>query len=232
MPPKTIRKYLKKPMRRRRFGKRRYGRRRGKSNMVIVRNPTVRPDKVLVKLPYTENISFAGAIYTPHVWNMNGLFDVDQTGVGHQPMGFDTWASIYNRYQVLGFSYQVTFQNISTTVSAEVGLVPTNTVAGLTQTQARENPRGKRDLIGIVGASHDRRQFKGFYYPHRITGVSKIKYASDDVYQAVTTANPSEVICLQTYVGDPFVTANTTAIMQVRFVFYAKFWDPFVFGQS
>ena len=62
------------------------------------------PDKKLVKLRYVDsNVTLdAGAgLATSHTFVCNSLFDPDFTFTGHQPMGYDQWSAIYERYTVL-----------------------------------------------------------------------------------------------------------------------------------
>lgn len=56
-------------------------------------------------LRYCDEIvvtSTGGLLNTNQRFLANGLFDPNVALGGHQPMGFDTWASLYNRYVVLG----------------------------------------------------------------------------------------------------------------------------------
>lgn len=43
----------------------------------------------------------AGAASAPAIWFANGLYDVLDTGVGHQPMGFDQYMQFYQHATVL-----------------------------------------------------------------------------------------------------------------------------------
>jgi len=60
------------------------------------------PDRALTKLKYVERISMdPGALVRHrHLFNASGLYDPNYTGTGHQPMGFDQYAAIYNHYHV------------------------------------------------------------------------------------------------------------------------------------
>lgn len=60
-------------------------------------------------------VGFIGA----HVFRANSIFDPDFTGVGHQPMGHDTWATLYEHYTVVGAKITCTFY--STTTGAGTG---------------------------------------------------------------------------------------------------------------
>lgn len=63
------------------------------------------PNNQTVSLRYVENINLApGALGVPaqYVWRANGAYDPNMTGVGHQPMFWDTYANMYNHYIVTG----------------------------------------------------------------------------------------------------------------------------------
>ena len=63
-------------------------------------------EEVVVKLPYidtfttfqAQSASTTGSVYQ---YKVNSMWDPDLTGTGHQPLGRDTWSSIYNYYKVL-----------------------------------------------------------------------------------------------------------------------------------
>lgn len=77
---------------------------RKKSNMIQRINRPVMPDTVMVKLRYHTNILLDPSVglAANHFFRANGIYDPDETGSGHQPMGMDQWATFYNHFQVLG----------------------------------------------------------------------------------------------------------------------------------
>lgn len=70
------------------------------SNYVPSGMPTTR----VAKLRYVEHISLQSVLgnIATYVFSANDLFDPNHTGTGHQPMGFDQWATLFNHYTVLG----------------------------------------------------------------------------------------------------------------------------------
>lgn len=52
---------------------------------------------------YSTVISLNAGIATPanYLFRANSLFDPDYSGIGHQPYGFDTYATIYDYYEVI-----------------------------------------------------------------------------------------------------------------------------------
>lgn len=62
--------------------------------------PAQQPDRLMVKLKYTQRIPFSGSSLVTQVFRANGLFDPDLSGTGFQPNGFDQYAALYTRYRV------------------------------------------------------------------------------------------------------------------------------------
>ena len=54
-------------------------------------------------LSYADSYAISPATVPVHVLRMNSIYDPDYTTTGHQPMGRDQLAELYNRYRVLGF---------------------------------------------------------------------------------------------------------------------------------
>lgn len=82
-----------------------------------------RPDQKRVTLLYSDFYNLAdavGGVLQNQDFRANGCFDPDVTGVGHQPMGFDTWASQYNHYVVQNSEIKVQITNINTPSAGSV----------------------------------------------------------------------------------------------------------------
>lgn len=68
------------------------------------------PKKVTATLKYHDTILLnPGASYAVHNFSLNGLYDPDISGVGHQPLYFDQYMAIYNHYHVIGSKVRVNF---------------------------------------------------------------------------------------------------------------------------
>jgi hypothetical protein len=82
------------------------------------------PDSVRLKMGYGQVVSLdlsttGGA---EHAFRLNSLFDPDFTGVGTQPVGFDQWSALYNRYRVHACKVHVEFISSGTTLGALCGV--------------------------------------------------------------------------------------------------------------
>lgn len=130
MPRPRAKKSARRPYRRRRT----YRRRR----MVSARRYPVLsgfPSRKLVKLRYVDtgvNLDPGVGNIAQVVYRANSVYDPYQTGVGHQPMGFDQWAAIYNKYTVLGAKMTMTFTPLSTSnsIPGRMGILLSSDTAG------------------------------------------------------------------------------------------------------
>lgn len=118
------------------YGKRRYSRKRPyarksrkgtykrrSKRMRLYKRPsrailTGFPNSKLVKLRYVEHFTLDYiASIAEYRFRCNSIFDPNLTGTGHQPMGRDQWAELYQRYMVVGAKATLTYVN--TSVSAQ-----------------------------------------------------------------------------------------------------------------
>lgn len=97
----------------RKFGKRRATRRWTRSR---IKGP-VAPQSITVKLIYQDTMLLALAntnIFAFQELRANSLYDIDLTGTGHQPTGFDQYSLLFNNYQVKASKISVWYGNLST----------------------------------------------------------------------------------------------------------------------
>lgn len=75
------------------------------------------PKKLVATLKYHENLYItctAGGVQNQQ-FKLNGLYDPNITGTGHQPMYFDQYMALYNHFTVIGARIKVTlFQDALT----------------------------------------------------------------------------------------------------------------------
>lgn len=79
----------------------------GKGNATVSRWPGMIPDRMEVKLRYSEVFNLAPA--SPWVFEnyCTSLYDPYVSGVGGQPAGFDQWMAFYQNFTVRGVRYKV-----------------------------------------------------------------------------------------------------------------------------
>lgn len=69
------------------------------------------PINKIVKMRYVTCVRLdpAAGASALHRFRANSIFDPDETGVGHQPLGHDQWAQFYNHYTVVGAKISAKF---------------------------------------------------------------------------------------------------------------------------
>jgi len=152
-------------------------------------------------------------------FNLNSIYDPDRTGVGHQPHGFDTLSSIYNRYRVFATHWVINTTCSSTT---RVATIATNlTPSPNSLSDICERPRSQ----WVIQQPNGNTQYlKGKVSIPSLFGRPKSAYIADDDYQAVVTASPNELALLSVYgkaLDDNPVDINGVITM----TYYVEFFD-------
>lgn len=148
--------------------------------------------RYICKQKYSETITTdANGLYTI---NLNSVFDPNRTGIGHQPYGFDTMASLYNRYRVISCGWRIHANAVPGVANFMVAAMPANEVLTILSTSEwRENPRAKYVMASAGGNVP---VLKGKTYIPSLVGRTKFQYMADDRYQAQVTASPNELAIL------------------------------------
>lgn len=77
------------------------------------------------KLRYRQSVPLTtGVAVAQNMFFGNNLYDVDHTGTGGQPMGFDQLAGLYNRFIVYGSKMKVSVANLNGGTVCCVGICP------------------------------------------------------------------------------------------------------------
>ncbi len=187
-------------------------------------SPLAIPDRFRTKLVYAGGGQITSASYfVDKIWNINSVFDPDQSGVGHQPRYFDQFALLYNRYRVLSATFDVSIRQRATH-GITCYLIPNNATTGLTGAGIPAELR-RSGVARITSSNQPPVAFRVKFDPASVTGVSRSQYLSDDRFQALTTANPSEAICLHQYVEsmDGSTAIDCEYVMQI--VYEVEFFD-------
>jgi len=171
------------------------------------------------------------------VWNLNSIFDPNRTGLGHQPYGHDTFATLYNRYRVIGCSYAITISQNGDTATNQLpvvlGALPSNEVDTVSNmSELREKPRSKY-IVQMYGSPA--RTLRGYVSIPSLIGRTKAQYMADDRFQAAFGATPNESAILNTYIGMPndgAVTALLSVQYSITLVYHVECLDPKVLPQS
>lgn len=208
----------------RRIPRRRVSRRiarRGRRTLNVNRALQPIAQRTIVKMKYSE-------IYAPTasagqaVWrlNLNSIFDPNRTGVGHQPYGRDTFATLYNRYRVISCHYVASAYSLTQTAIQLAALPANEEFVAATVSEYRENPRCKYALWTPGSGA---KMLKGTVNIPSLVGRNKAQYMADDRYQSDMGSSPAELAVLnlsaenlQESITDPSVIWNVTLVYTVE----------------
>lgn len=216
------------PVRRRR----RYARRtRGKKyNRAIVRNPqTPFPDVMFTKMKYSQHIATGSFTTSPNlrVFAGNGMYDPDITGAGHQPYGFDEYATLYFRYQVRASKIKI----IPGPTDGIFLTVRPSTTSGtvLTIAEAMERPNSKTVTFGGDSASHN--TFIQHYWKTSKALGRKCRLDDDDT-SADYNANPTKLWYWAINQINTDQSTSTSDNMMVEITYYVAWYKRRTYTQS
>lgn len=183
----------------------------------LVRPMSARPslgEKVPVTFIYASKFSInpaAGGLTGVHVWNLTSLFDPDVTGVGHQPVNFDQFAAMFEKYQVYRCEVKV-----STIVSASQQIFGAS-LNDFATTNAdpsvyTENGQTQWKLLDNAGSGQARGDITMDVDIAACQGMTKAQFLADDVFRADFGTSPAENIYLHVWLcdlasGDPGASA-------------------------
>ncbi len=212
----------------RRRGKPQRSRRRPSSTTVVNPMKTPWPTRTVTRLDYTDqfDIVCTSGVLSVYTFNSNGLYDPDQTGTGHQPLGFDQYASQYNRYRVLKLDFQVSFGNPAVSYSSyrcTVAHVNGSTVPS--NPAIFEVPYSKQGVVSTYGPAL---QLRGSFNLTKLNSDPQ-KYRIDDRYSALVTGNPAEVMYMHLGI---MPNASATIRIHVKLVYHVEFYDIETPGSS
>lgn len=200
-------------------------------------NGSLLPQRASTILKYSQRMtatSTTGVMYE-YQFKINSVFDPDYTGGGHQPLGHDQLYTFYNRYRVDSVDAKVVFHKSTDSCVAVVGLlgkngVDTQAASGLAALIEQSQFKYKTTSYGI-GASNPI-TLKRHLDCAQITGVTKEKYRTDDVYQAIMGSSPSEEIMLDILMVDLAEASTLSGFFEIELHYNVTFYDPKNLAQS
>lgn len=195
------------------------------------------PQKTIVWLKYCDQWNAPGTIVSDRQWRLNSIFDPDFALGGHQPLGRDQYAAFYNRYRVLRVKMELHVSGDATVAGGQTPwlctVVPDNSASPYTTSQlAAEQSHASQHSVH-QGSGNGGMKIVRFFDLAKITGVSNKEYA-DDRFQALFTADPSEVINLHVVTSN--ISGGAPAISTVQHTillsYQVEMFDPLQMGGS
>lgn len=160
-----------------------------------------------------------------HIFSVNGLYDPDITGVGHQPLGFDELMNMYDHYTVIGARIRVDFQNTSAVDAVQCGILVDDGTTPSTDTRVIiENGLGKNMILGPEGQANSSRSMVLNCNPSKRLGISK-PLAEKDI-RGSSSANPTEQCYFGIWAADPAGSSGHTVNFNVTIEYVSILTEP------
>lgn len=189
------------------------------------------PKENIVRMRYCQNVTLGSTtgILSYAQFRANSVYDPDYTSLGHQPMTFDLYATLYNHYQVLGSKMTATLlpnADLSTPHVCGIYLsddITTYTTWDAFQESGRSKPKPLQSIDKPAKA---------------IAGFSLKKFFTKSVDNgdtgAFVTDNPTEVAYYTLWVQPVDVTTSSSANIQavVQIDYTVRFYEPKDIAQS
>lgn len=187
------------------------------------------PKQMFAKLRWTTNYSanVAASSSANRDFRLNSLYDPDYTSTGEQPYYFDQYSAMFARYRVYGVKVNILSScSANTTDLFHPTLILTSycDVAPSWST-ALDAESAKRSVRKILIPGQTSASISRYYDLRSIAGVSKLEYNSVEVFQALTTTNPSRPIFLSVTLANQSGTVSITWAFNLQLTFYCKFFD-------
>lgn len=209
--------------------------RRDNYRLVTMYAPSGCPTQNIVKMRYVENISISSplGVMGLFVFRANSIFDPNLTGTGHQPMGHDQMAALYQRYSVLGSKLHATIylntngatnENTSTAVGVHL-----SKESGTIYTVYRNYIEANKGSWALLTKNRDVKELTSTFSAKKYFDVQDVK--DNGTQHAGVGANPVREafykIFAQTVTSD-----NSTVYATVVIDYIVQFSDPQSLGES
>lgn len=172
---------------------------------------------------YTDNAT--GLIGATQTYNLNSLYDPDQTSVGHQASGFDQMTPIWNKYVVYAVKVCISILSCDAATGALCMKFqpPANasswTLAGRTAANCRET--NNCTVLDCPSANPVQQWESPWMHIADIAGTTRAQIFNDTYYQGASGANPTFVPQLVIGAGSYALETNKKIQFQITLQYKA-----------
>jgi len=198
------------------------------------------PETKTVKLKYCDYFTIdpqTGGSLGSYLFRANSIYDPNYTGTGHQPLGYDQWAGLYNHYTVISSKINISIiPNLTTSQYLPgnvVGIFLSDdvTFSGTNLTQLMEQGYTNYKYLQMYpGNGVD--TLKHSFNAKRFYNVKDVK-DNQVTLGALVGSNPSEEAYFVCFVGAADSTTDTASIgCVVTMEYLVTFTEPKEIAQS
>jgi hypothetical protein len=190
--------------------------------------PIAKEVKGMVYYDYLKTLAGGVGAIPTNFFTGNGLFDPDNTGIGHQPMGFDQMMGFYEQATVIRSHIRVTFYSAGAATRVGLYLNPDTTSPSLPRIV--ENGLMKMGLVGGSGTGNGAHAFATLELACDVPsyfGRRRGEILADPQMYTTIAANPGEMVHFGVCAWSAFDSAAEVAVgYDVTITYDAVFWEP------
>jgi len=144
-------------------------------------------------------------------FSVNDIYKPNFTGTGHQPLGYDQYAVMYEEYLVTSVYYKVLMSNASTTNRILCGVYASDKSTVETGCNTIiEQGLGQHAVLGIQGDG-GQTSFSGYIDVAKLNGLDLQSYRGGADYRTVMGSSPADISFLTLWAAD-FSTGSGTGV--------------------
>lgn len=209
--------------------KKRFNRYRRKQHTTVVnRGIGPVPARFITKQKYSEAFNLT-SINPNVVMNLNSVYDPNRSGIGHQPMGYDQMALLYNRYRVISCNFVI--NGYCATDPVRIAAIPTNDL-GITFSGVSHMIESPRCRFIAQYSQAEPKYLKGKVYMPALAGRTKAQYMADDRYQSDVTTSPAELMLLNISAATLVDSYPNATTLTVTLEYVVEYFDVKQLNQS
>lgn len=181
------------------------------------------PKMLKQTLRYFEgpSIAITAGVGGRYQFSCNGLYDPNVTGTGHQPMGFDQMAALYNHYTVVSSRFKLTPCMDNGTALVVCAWIDDDTTTSASITENAERPSAK---LMYTNPSNGWATVPSLYLSWSAKEAFGSGTLSDPSMQGSSSANPTEQQYFTFTAFDPLSGTDATNFFMVELE-YDVIWD-------
>lgn len=191
--------------------------------------PSVMNTKVIYAQSFSLSCSTLATTGAIQNFSLNGLYDPDVSGTGHQPYAFDQLMAIYARYKVHGCKIQMTVYDPTEDGMTLIWRILNPGTLSESMATTAVDYATERPGVGklIINNSGNQKVYRSFYIDiGQAAGLTKLQFKADpDNYTGSSSGNPGSGVYLQFAAANTRTGASATVGVRIQATYYATFYE-------